>query len=321
MVLVPVFNEAESLPELTERTFQAFKSIDSEAHFKILFVDDGSTDETRDVIAKLEAAHEYVTSLRFRRNYGKSLALMAGFRANEADFVITLDGDLQDNPEDIPHLIEHISKGADLVSGWRQKRQDQKVRKIGSKVFNAVVKKTTGLALHDINCGFKVYRKDVVDLLAVYGQYHRYIPVLAHLLGFKVDEAEVQNSARKYGVSKFATFRYQGVFDLMSILFIYRYGLNPLHFFGVVSLCLIIPGVLVLLYLFILHAMFWLGLGDEFMLPNRPLLSIALNTTLMGIGVFLAGFVCDFLLHHQVRKNLSWIIDAAVEPKSPRSKP
>ena len=224
-VVIPAFNESESLPELVRRVDAAFRQgFDEPKLYEIIVVDDGSTDDTRDVLARLREEHTCLRAVILRRNAGKSMALMTGFLKSRGARVVTMDADLQDNPEDMPNLLRKLNEGFDLVSGWRQNRQDKSFRKIGSKIFNSAVAKTTGLKLHDLNCGFKLYRQEMVKALCVYGQYHRYIPLQAHLMGFRVSEEKIGNTQRKHGKSKYKAFRYQGLFDLLSILFTYKYG-------------------------------------------------------------------------------------------------
>lgn len=320
-VVVPAFNEAESLPELVDRIATTFVGIGAGDAFEILISDDGSTDDTPDVISGLMSGRAYVRSVRLRRKCGKSLALMAGFRFSRGDVVISIDADLQDCPEDIPALLEKIEEGYDLANGWRQGRQDSFVRRIGSRIFNWAVGRTTGLRLHDHNCGLKAYRRKVVSTVSIYGQYHRYTPVLAHIAGFNVVEVPVDNSARKYGKSKYRAFRFQGLFDLLSILFIHKYETSPLHFFGVLSLVFVVPSFLMLFYWSMRHLLFLIGLGDEFIFLPRPLFTAMLTAFLLGIFIFLAGFICDFILHHQIRSNMGKILDFNIEaePKSEAS--
>lgn len=307
-VVIPVFSEAPSLPEIVARIAQTFESMGAKDEFEILFVDDGSTDDTPAVIARLANEHPFVRAISFRRNFGKSLALMAGFRGATGDVIITMDGDLQDNPEDIVLLLEKLEEGYDLVGGWRRKRKDSLIRVIGSWAFNGFVAKTTGLRIHDINCGFKAYRREAIDNLCVYGQYHRYIPLQAHLLGFRVGETPVNNSPRMYGQSKYRALRYQGLFDLLSLLFISRFGLNPLHFFGVVAAAFIVPSVMMLFWFVFRQAMYWIGFGEQYLVYNRPLLAISLTALMLGVLIFLTGFVCDFILHHVIRTRIDDII-------------
>jgi len=312
-VVVPAYNEAGNLTELCERIEKTFAEFGNRENFEILIVDDGSTDGTADLLQTLSADKPLVRFIRFRRNSGKSLALMAGFQHVDADIVVTLDGDLQDHPEEIPLLVEKLNEGFDLVTGWRQGRQDQTVRKIGSRIFNGTVRKATGLALHDLNCGFKAFRREVVASICLYGDYHRYIPVQAHLDGFRVTEAPVSNSARKYGVSKYRTFRYQGFFDLLSLLFIQKYGLRPLHFFGVVAGAIILPSLLMLGWFAYQQILYWTGHGEQYLVLNRPLFAASLTALMVGVVIMLTGFVCDFILHHQIRDRISAIIGSRTE--------
>jgi glycosyltransferase involved in cell wall biosynthesis len=307
-VVVPCFNEADSIPELLIRIKAAFVSIGAHDQFEVLFINDGSTDDTESIIKSRASTEDFVGLISLRRNCGKSLALMTGFRAAKGDFIITMDSDLQDRPEDIPKLVAKIEEGFDVVSGWRQKRQDTQTRSVGSRIFNYASRAASGLDLHDFNSGFKIYRKRVLDEIVVFGQYHRYIPLIAHLAGFKVGETLIGNDARKYGSSKFVTFRYEGLFDLVSILFTHRYGLSPLHFFGTLAAILIIPSALVIGYFFISQALYWMGAGSAFMVGTRPLLLLSLFTFLSGILVLVPGFICDFILHHQISSRIESII-------------
>lgn len=307
-VIIPVFNEQDSLNELSDRIEAAFRSMGKESEFEILFIDDGSTDGSREEMRRLAEKRPNVRCIFLRQNTGKALALMAGFLHVESDFVITMDADLQDDPEDFSILIEKIqSTGCDLVTGWRQARQDQYLRKIGSRLFNYIVSKFSGLKLHDINCGLKIFRGKLVKNLCVYGQHHRYIPLQAHLLGYKVTECSVRNNNRKYGESKYRTFRYNSAFDLFTILFTFRYDLSPMHLFGLVSAIFVIPSFLVLTFFLGQHMLFLIGLGEQFMVPLRPLLILMAILFLLGINIFLTGFVCDFILYHKVRQNIDRI--------------
>lgn len=309
-ILVPVYCEAESLSELTARIATVFDGMGKAGEFEIVLVDDGSTDSTPDVARQLAQLHSHIRVVTLRRNCGKSLALSAGFRHVRGRFIVTLDADLQDQPEDIPRLLEQIEGGYDMVNGWRTKRRDTFVRRLGSSLFNWFVGYRTGLRLHDFNCGLKGYRRQVAEVLCVYGQYHRYIPLQAHLAGFKVAETAVNNAPRKYGYSKFRTFRYEGLFDLLSLLFLEKYGLNPMHFFGKLSLAIMLPSLAVIFYLVAEQIGYWLGYGAPVF--NRPLLAIALAAFLLGVIIFTTGFVCDFILHHMIRARLDSIIATTV---------
>lgn len=312
-VVVPVFCESESLVELADRVAAVFSELGRDESFEIVFVDDGSTDETPTVIEMLCQRSDHIRAVTLRRNCGKSTALMMGFAYAVGDFVITMDGDLQDNPEDIPKLLEKLDEGYDLVSGWRHDRKDSRVRKLGSRLFNGVVGRYTRLRLHDFNCGFKVYRRRVATSLCLYSQYHRYTPLLAHRLGFKVAEVKIDNSERRYGISKYRTFRYQSIFDLLSIVFVYRYGTSPLHFFGILSAIFVIPSFSFLLYSAVRQVLWLLGFGDEFMLQLDPMLGLSLAALVLGAIVFLVGFMCDFILHHQFRANMGWLVALHVD--------
>jgi glycosyltransferase involved in cell wall biosynthesis len=306
-VIVPVFNEEESLEELAKCVGEAFAGMGASKRYEILFVNDGSTDSTHDNLLSLAEKDTSVRWIKFRRNAGKALALMSGLRAAEGKIVVTIDGDLQDDPAEIPQLIAKIEEGYDLVTGWRQDRQDQQTRKVGSRLFNKTVNKATGLDLHDLNCGFKAFTSDVSKSLCLYGDYHRYVPVKAHLEGYKVGEVPVSNSARKYGNSKYPTFRYQGFFDLLSLLFIHRYGLNPLHFFGLVSAVFFMPSCLMIFWFGLLQIGHLMGMGEAVL--NRPLLAMSLTSLMLGVVIFLTGFVCDFVLHHRIRERINPILD------------
>jgi glycosyltransferase involved in cell wall biosynthesis len=313
-VVVPVFCEAVSLPELCSRIHAAFQRLGKDGAFEIVFVDDGSTDETPEIIVALARAHDFVRSVNLRRNCGKALALMAGFRHARGAVVITMDGDLQDKPEDIPALLAKLDEGFDLVNGWRTEREDSGFRKLGSRLYNATVKKASGLALHDMNCGFKAYRSELTASLCIYGQYHRYIPLQAALAGFKVTEVPVANDKRKYGHSKYRALRYEGLFDLLSMLFTHKYGLNPLHFFGVVGALVSLVSLSVVGFMVFEQALYWLGFGAA--VPNRPLLAMALTGLSVGMVIFFTGFVCDFILHHQIRGSMASILELSIASRT-----
>lgn len=315
-VVVPAYNEVESLPELVERIDVTVAKMKDPSGVplthEILIVDDGSEDGTADFLRDRSVAAPHLRGIILRRNQGKAQALMVGFLKARGKVVVTMDADLQDNPEDIPLLLEKLWQDFDLVSGARARRNDSTVRRLGSKVFNWAVRRSSGLSLRDMNCGFKAYRIEVVRSIVVYGQFHRYIPLLAHFNGFKVSEVQVGNSPRKYGTSKYPAFRYQGLLDLMSILFTSNYNLSPLHFFAKVSSFFLIPSALYIIYITIRYLLGLFGIGADIILLGRPSISVSLTFFLVGVNIFLTGFVCDFILHHLIRSRLDVLRHVAI---------
>lgn len=313
-IVIPAFNEAESVPELVERIVAALTPTRFAGRFEILYVDDGSTDGTLAAIRQVSLRHPFVRAAVLRTNIGKAMALMVGFSKARGDIIVTMDADLQDNPEDIPLLVQSLEDNRlDLVCGWRQKREDTTFRKAGSWLFNKVIHRLTGLSIRDQNCGFKVYRASLTRRLNVYGHFHRLIPMQAFLLGYSVGEAPVRNSERKYGTSKYRAFRYEGLFDFLSVLFAVRFGFAPLHFFGLLSLLFVIPGLLVLMFLVGGHLVYVLmGTGGS-QLVDRPLLTLSLTTILTGMIILSTGFVCDFILYHHARSNMPAIVSFALK--------
>ena len=314
-VVVPAYNEADSLPELVERIAAVFADSSNQPDcFEILVVDDGSSDGSAELLADMAAKKPYLKPIILRTNVGKSLALNIGFRRADADIVVTLDADLQDNPEDIPDLIGKLEEGYDVVGGRRgSERQDSVIRKFGSKVFNEVVSRRTGVRLQDLNCGIKAYRAEVVKTIVVYSQFHRYLPLLAHLIGFKVTEVPVTNSKRKYGESRYPAFRYQGLFDLITILFLNKYLLSPMHFFAKVAAIFLVPSSIVIFYLASQHVLWLAGLGESFVLVERPMLTVSLVGFVVGLLIFLTGFVCEFTLYHSMHNKFENIGNAFVK--------
>jgi glycosyltransferase involved in cell wall biosynthesis len=295
-VVVPLLNEEQSLPELTEQVIQAIEP--TGYSFEILFVDDGSTDKSWTVIEKLASEESRVKGIKFRRNYGKSYALQAGFDASNARFVVTLDADLQDDPGEIPDMIEMLNNGADLVSGWKRKRHDPVSKTIPSRFFNAVTRWTTGIKLHDFNCGLKAYNRQVVDKLYLYGELHRYIPLLAKWNGFdKIEEKVVQHRPRKFGKTKFGISRFlNGFLDLITLLFINRYMQRPMHFFGLFGVFFLLVGLVVNSYLAYLK----IFLGEP--LANRPLLFLGLLLVMVGVQFFSIGFLGELMNRGETHK-------------------
>ncbi len=313
-VVIAALNEADSLPELIDRIEATFARdfADGWKH-EIIVIDDGSSDDSHAALRDLAATRPFLRPIILRRNVGKSMALTSGFLKAQGEYIVTMDADLQDNPEDIPRLIEILEQGCDVVAGMRQNRMDTWQRRLGSKVFNRTVRAITGLDIHDLNCGFKAYRSRVVKSIAVYGQFHRYIPLLAHFAGFRVLECPVQNNPRRHGKSRYPTIRYRGLFDLLTILFVNKYDLSPLHFFAKVAAVFLIPSTLVLGYFIGRHVMSLLGIGGEFLITERPLLSISLSMFLMGTNIFLTGFVCDFVLYHLIRGSIDRMSNLNIE--------
>lgn len=310
-VAVPVFCEAQSLVELADRIEAVFRGRGEAESFEILFVDDGSTDESRRVADDLARERSYVRTLAFRVNQGKSLALMAAFFNARGKYVVTMDADLQNNPEDIPKLVDKLNQGYDIVSGRRDRRTDGLVRRLGSRLFNYVVAKSGHKDFKDLNCGLKIYRKEVFDKVHIYGQLHRYIPLLAHLQGFRVTEIQVEDSARKYGESKYRAIRFEGLFDLLTIMFVSRYGFRPFHLFGKIGMILLVPCAIILTYLVGSHLLSYVGLAEN--LGNRPLLTFSLIGLMMGLNILLTGFVCDLVLHQSLRRDLRSVVDKLID--------
>ena len=294
-IVIPLLNEEESLAELYQWLTKVLTV--NRFSYDIIFVDDGSTDGSWRVIMQLAEKDAQVRGIRFLRNYGKSQALHAGFKAAEGEVVITMDADLQDSPDEIPALYEMITKdNYDLVSGWKKKRYDSVLAKnLPSKLFNWAARKTSGLTLHDFNCGLKAYKKDVIKNVEVSGEMHRYIPVLAKNAGFnRITEKVVQHQARKYGVTKFGMSRFiNGFLDLITISFLSHFGKRPMHFFGALGVLMFFIGFLFSAYL---------GIDKLFINPNgrliadRPQFYLALTTMLIGTQFFIAGFLGEIIL-------------------------
>ena len=294
-IVIPLLNEEESLAELYQWLTKVLTI--NRFSYEIIFVDDGSTDGSWRMIMQLAEKDAQVRGIRFLRNYGKSQALHAGFKAAEGEVVITMDADLQDSPDEIPALYEMITKdNYDLVSGWKKKRYDSVLAKnLPSKLFNWAARKTSGLTLHDFNCGLKAYKKEVIKNVEVSGEMHRYIPVLAKNAGFnRITEKVVQHQARKYGVTKFGMSRFiNGFLDLITISFLSHFGKRPMHFFGALGVLMFFIGFLFSAYL---------GIDKLFINPNgrliadRPQFYLALTTMLIGTQVFIAGFLGEIIL-------------------------
>lgn len=300
-IVIPLYNEAESLPELKawiERSLKDFS-------YEIIFVDDGSTDGSWEVIKSL--ADDNVKAIRFRRNYGKSAALYEGFAAANGDIVVTMDADLQDSPEEIPEMVRMIrEQDYDLVSGWKQHRKDNAVTKnLPSKLYNWTARKVTGIKLHDMNCGLKAYKADVVKNIEVYGEMHRYIPYLAKNAGFvKIGEKPVHHQKRKYGVSKFGLDRFvHGFLDLMSLWFLSRFGGKPMHFFGTSGILMFLIGFVMTVWI-IAAKLIHQSQGLRYRaVTDQPLFYLALVAVVLGVILFLAGFVGEMISRSSVSRN------------------
>lgn len=292
-VVVPVYNEHESVRPLTQELLGTLRGLGRP--FEILFVDDGSVDGTADRLDELVAEVPEVGVVSLRRNFGKAVALMSGFREARGEVIVTIDGDLQDDPTEIPALLAELDAGADLVSGWKRDRQDPWSRRAASKVFNGVTAKVTGSTLHDLNCGFKAYRAEVVRSLALTGDQYRYIPVLAQNEGFRVTEIPVNHRRREFGRSKYGLERYlRGFLDLMTITFLGRYRHRPMHLFGGIGTLMMMVGVLICAYLAVLR---FTGEG----IGGRPLLLFGVLLIVVGVQLFTIGLVSEMLQRYHVR--------------------
>jgi glycosyltransferase involved in cell wall biosynthesis len=293
--VVPAYNEAESVPVLHAELVAALEA--SGRTWEILYVDDGSRDGTDRAIAALCAADRRVRAVSLRRNFGKSAALATGFRLARGEWVLTLDADLQDDPAELPKLAAAIEGGLDLVSGWKQHRRDPITKTLPSRLFNAVTSSVSGVRLHDFNCGFKLYRREVVESVDVYGERHRFVPALAHWQGFRVGEVPVHHRARRYGRSKFGAARFvNGFLDLISAAFLSTSGLKPLHVFGRIGLASLVAGLIMGLW-FVAQ---WLG-GEP--MRVRPLMLFGAALVLLGVLLVLMGLLGEMIAHSAPRRD------------------
>ncbi len=307
-VVVPLFNEAESLATLHAELSRAFEA-GALGDAEFVFVDDGSRDESWAVIRKLAAADPRVRGIRFRRNFGKAAALTAGFRLAKGGTVFTLDGDLQDDPAEIPRFLARLDEGFEVVSGWKRTRHDP-WHKVGpSRVFNRLVSALTGCHLHDHNCGFKAYRRPVLDEVTLYGELHRFVPVLAFARGFRVAEIEVNHRRRRFGASKYGFARFiKGLLDLLTVQFLSQFGQRPLHILGALGLAMLALGGLGLTYL----AVVWLTGGGP--IGERPLLSY--SATLLGVGTQFVclGILAELVTSYNIRETDTFSVAETLEP-------
>jgi glycosyltransferase involved in cell wall biosynthesis len=292
-LIIPGLNEADSLAELAQRVRE---SLDGKRSYELIFVDDGSTDNSWAVISGLRANDPRVKGIRLRKNFGKAMALSAGFRRARGQIIITMDADLQDDPADLPAFLAKIEEGEDVVVGWKVSRLDPANRLILSRIFNGTVRKATGVQLHDMNCGFKAYRREVIRSIPVYGDLFRFIPAFAAWEGFRVAEVPVKHHARRYGASRYGLERIlRGFFDLLSVMFLTRYQRKPMHLFGLVGLFLGGLGFLTELYLTVL----WFR-GHK--IGDRPLLLLGALEILAGIQFFSMGFIGEFLTYQSHKR-------------------
>lgn len=304
-VVIPLFNEEESLPELVawiEKVMEEYNF-----SYEIIMIDDGSKDNSWQIVEDLQTKNPFIKGIKFRRNYGKSAALYCGFDVVQGDVVITMDADLQDSPDEIPGLYKMITEdGYDLVSGWKKKRYDPVLSKnIPSKIYNFTVRRITGIKLHDMNCGLKAYRKNVIKSIEVYGEMHRYIPVLAKWAGFKnIGEKVVIHSERKYGVTKFGMERFiRGPLDLISVSFISRFVKRPMHFFGILGILMVLIGI---------FASIWLAIQKIWqikhgivgnLITNSPYFYVALTSMIIGAQFFMGGFLGELISRSASERN------------------
>jgi glycosyltransferase involved in cell wall biosynthesis len=297
-IVIPLLNEEESIQELYDWIVKVMQA--NRYSFEIIFIDDGSTDNSWRIIEELSEKDSRVKGIKFHINYGKSQALNAGFKKASGDVVITMDADLQDNPEEIPDLFKLIrEEDYDLISGWKKIRYDSKIRKnIPSKLFNAAARKTSGLGLHDFNCGLKAYKNEVIKSIDVFGEMHRYIPVLAKNAGFtKIDEKVVQHQARKYGTTKFGMDRFiNGFLDLITISFLSKFGKRPMHLFGLLGTFMFMIGFFSSLYIGIIKLIKLYNHQRTILVTDNPWFYIALTTMIIGSLLFLSGFLGELIL-------------------------
>ena len=306
-IVVPLYNEDESLPELCAWIERVVT--ENGLSYEVILIDDGSTDDSWNVIEKLIEENGNIKGIKFQRNYGKSAALNEGFKATQGEVVITMDADMQDSPDEIPGLRNMIvDENYDLVSGWKKKRYDPITKTIPTKFFNGVTRRTSGIQLHDFNCGLKAYKKKVIKSIEVYGEMHRYIPVIAKWAGFRrIGEKVVEHRARKYGTTKFGLERFlNGFLDLATITFVSKFGKRPMHFFGLYGTLSFFIGFAMVIYLIVAKLV-----AKDFALTNRPSFYIAMTTMIIGMQLFLAGFLAELISRNSTERN-SYLIEKKV---------
>lgn len=298
-IVIPLLNEKDSLRELTDRIDEALDTYT----YEILLIDDGSDDESWNLIESLNKADQSVKGVKLRRNYGKSSALQAGFIEASGEYIVTMDADLQDDPFEIPAMIRRLRNGADLVSGWKKVRHDPVSKTVPSRFFNSVTRWTTGIKLHDFNCGLKAYRREVTEHIHLYGELHRYVPLLAKWQGFSnIEEQEVKHHPRKYGSTKFGLSRFMhGFLDLVTLLFVHRYMQRPMHFFGSIGVILTVLGTVINAYIAVLKIFYGQPIGD------RPLLFLGILLVVIGVQFFSIGFLGEMVNKNRVHKYMPGI--------------
>jgi glycosyltransferase involved in cell wall biosynthesis len=312
-IIIPLFNEEESLPELTVWVERVMN--ENNYSFELLFVDDGSRDNSWEVIQQLARTKPFVRAIRFRHNYGKSAALFCGFEAAKGEVVVTMDADLQDSPEEIPEMYKMITEeGYDLVSGWKKKRYDSTFAKnIPSKIYNWTARRISKIKLHDFNCGLKAYKRKVVKSIEVYGEMHRYIPILAKQAGFtKIGEKVVKHQARKYGKTKFGASRFvNGYLDLLTLMFVGKFGKKPMHIFGLIGSLMFLTGFALTIWLIVeklqaqAQGLYYRPVTDQ------PLFYLALVSLIVGVQLFLAGFLGELISRNSAERN-KYLVDEEI---------
>lgn len=312
-IVIPLFNEDESLPELCAWIERVMNQ--HEFSYEVYLIDDGSTDNSWDVIRKIGIGNPCIKGIRFNRNYGKTAALQTGFQAVKGSVVITMDADLQDSPDEIPALYKMIMEdGYDLVSGWKQKRYDPITKTIPTKLFNAATRYMSGVSLHDFNCGLKAYKQKVVKNITLYGEMHRYIPMVAKWNGFhKIGEKVVQHQARKYGHTKFGLNRFvNGFLDLLSISFVNRFSKAPMHFFGAMGTLCFFFGFIISMSL-IAQKLYLIYMGEKFRnVTDNPLFFLALVAIIVGVQLFMAGFIGEMMVRQHTVKQADYLVSERI---------
>jgi len=320
-VLIPVLNEVDSVEILQQKLISVLTRVpDLVGAYEIIFIDDGSSDGTREKLSTLAEATEHCKAIFLRKNFGKSAALAAGFSAATGDFIITMDGDLQDEPDEIPRMIRKINEGYDLVAGWKEVRNDPFEKRFFSKIFNAIASRLTGVYLHDFNCGFKIYRSWCVKNIFLTGNLYRFLPVFVHQQGGKICELSVKHNKRVHGMSKYGMKRYlHGAADLFTITLVANFFQKPMYFFGIIAMPMVFLGGAILFYL-IGHHLMWLVTGDlSYQLLNRPLLVLSLGLLGWGLNLVLFGALGELMLQlvGRSQSQMHYTIEKVVENSLP----